>query len=331
MAEMIRKKESKLPGPWLLDRAALAALDEIIDEQWSRLEAHKKGQIEDAVQAEQDGVRKSGPNPGSNEGACDVDSEIERRAKQDSRYSGDGRTVVLTLASGNKIRVNSFREAINDVSCQEHEIAKVEVKLYCGGIRGDLVVPTADISQGLSLVALPEASEQADELFVRLNGWAEQYKPDLLRRIRGMGPIFAWVIALMALAVILVILLMTGVAAETNSLTDAVRDLVAKGVKPEDYGRALELLLRESPGYPKQNGVLTVPAWFNVAAIILAAIAALLSFQARTAFDIGKGAASVLRQRRYDWFLRKAIPAFFIVGVLRSAVGSWILEMFRSK
>jgi hypothetical protein len=117
----------------------------------------------------------------------------------------------------------------------------------------------------------------------------------------------------------------------TDTLGEAVRNLVAKGVKPEDYGRALELLLRLSPVYPKQYGALNLPAWLVGVSTTMALIATLLSFQARTAFEIGKGAESVLRQKRYEWFLRKAIPAFFIFGVLASAVGSFVFETLRLK
>jgi hypothetical protein len=325
MAEIIRKTESKVMGPWLLDRAALVALDEIIDEQWSRLEAHKQDQIEASVRAEQDRPRKSDPNP-----ERDV-ANLRQRAREDSRYSGDGRTITLTVTSGNKIRVHNFREAIDDVNCQGHLITKLEVKLYSGGIRGDLVVPTADFSQGLSLIALPEASQQADELFVRLNRWADEHKPDWLRRIRGVDPIFIWILGALAFGLFLMIGLITGIVSATDSVGKAVRDLVAKGVKPEDYGRALELLLRLSPAYPKQSAAIIVPAWFVCLAITMAMIATLLSFQARTAFEIGKGAESVLRQRRYERFLRNAIPAFFIFGVLASAVGSFVFEALRLK
>jgi hypothetical protein len=231
MAEMIRKTESKLPGPWLLDRAALLALDDIIDEQWSRLEAYKEGQIDYAVRTEQ-----------LARGEGDLGA-LRERAQQDSRYSGDDRTIMLTLTSGNKIRVKSFREALDDVKCQGHEITKMEVKLYCGGIRGDLVVPSADMSQALSLITLPEASEQADELFVRLNWWAEEYKPDWLRKIRGIPFFLIWVGSLIAFALVLLMGEITGTVSETSTLRQAVRELVAKGVKPEDYGQALELLL----------------------------------------------------------------------------------------
>ena len=112
-----------------------------------------------------------------------LDKEIRQRAEND--YPDDGRTIILTFSSGNKVRVNSFREAANDVHCQDHKVVKIEVRLCCGGIRGDLVVPTPDKNHGLSLVTLPEAAEQAAELFVRLHRWCEQYKPDVLRRLLG--------------------------------------------------------------------------------------------------------------------------------------------------
>ena len=61
MTQMIRKTESKFPGLWILDRAALFALDEIIDEQWSRLEAHKKDEIEAAVRTQGTGPESRPP------------------------------------------------------------------------------------------------------------------------------------------------------------------------------------------------------------------------------------------------------------------------------
>jgi H+/Cl- antiporter ClcA len=106
---------------------------------------------------------------------------------------------------------------------------------------------------------------------------------------------------------------------------------VAKGVKPEDYGRALELLLRQSAAFPKEPGVVNYPVWFEVAAIAIAIVALLVSLPSRTAFEIGRGTAVVSRQKRYDWFLRKAIPTFLILGVAASALGSYLFELLRPK
>ena len=295
MAQVIRKTEATFPGPWLLDNAALTALDEVIDEQWLRLEAYKKRQI-----------------------GQDHESD-----------SGDGRTITLTLSSGNKIRVNSFREAANDVHCQDHEISKIEVKLSCAGIRGDMVVPTP--KRELSLVALPEANDAADELFVRLNGWAKQYAPDWLRQVRSWGFPLAWILGLSLLLPVVLLGGMTGAISETNTWRNEVDELLSAGVGVENHSRALELLLQKAAGLDQRLGTLHLPVWFGVVAVTLAVVATLLSIPAHTAFEIGKGTASVRRQKRYDWFLRKALPTFLIMGVLASVVGTYAVDFLRAK
>ncbi len=309
MAQVIRKTEATFSGPWLLDSAALAALDEIIDEQWSRLEAHKKRQIV----------------PDAAEGG------IRRPEQEQESPSGDGRTITLTSSSGNKIRVNSFREAASDVHCQDHEITKIEVKFYCGGIRGDMVVPITPNNSALSLVTLPEASDAADELFVSLYMWAEQYKPDLLRQMRGLVFPLVWLLAMVLFAVFAVLGFLTGAISETNTWNNEVRDLLAGGVRREDQTRVLELLLQKAAGLDQWRGTTHWAVWLYVVTLTLVVMATLFSITAHTAFEIGKGKASVRRQRRYDWFLRKAIPTFLIMGVLASVLGSFVFEFLRSK
>jgi hypothetical protein len=76
--------------------------------------------------------------------------------------------------------------------------------------------------------------------------------------------------------------------------------------------------------------VLHFPAWLVGVAIALTVIAILLSFQARTGFEIGKGAASISRQKRYDRFLRKAIPGF-LAAVLAGAAGEFVYATLWSK
>ena len=331
MAQIIRKTEASFPGPWLLDSAALAALDEIIDEQWSRLEAYKKREIASALRHAPYPLGDSeSPARRSGYGSDAAEDGIRRPEQEHEFHSGDGRTITLTLSSGNKIRVNSFREAASDVHCQDHEISKIEVKFYCGGIRGDMVVPTPK-SPGLSLVTLPEASDAADELFVSLNRWAEQYKPDLLRQWRSLGFPLWWIFALLLLAGLLALGAITGFISETNTWNTEVRQLLAAGVRVEDQSRVLELLLQKAAGLDQSRGTIHWPVWFVVVTVILAIVASLFSIRAHTAFEIGRGVAIVRRQRRYDWFLRKAIPTFLIMGVLASILGSFAFEFLWPK
>ena len=121
----------------------------------------------------------------------------------------------------------------------------------------------------------------------------------------------------------------TGAIYETSTWKDEVRELLANGVKPDNRGRALELLLQKAASLPKDGEKLNLPTWFVIGAVILAGCATLLTFKARTVFEIGKGVASVKRQKQYDRFLRISIPVFLIMGVLASILGSAIFEFIR--
>ena len=119
---------------------------------------------------------------------------------------------------------------------------------------------------------------------------------------------------------------MTGAIYETSTWKDEVREILANGVKSDNQGRALELLLQKAASLPKDGEKLNLPTWFVIGAAILAVFATLLTIKARTAFEIGRGVASVKRQKQYDRFLRIFIPAFLTMGVLASILGSAIFE-----
>ena len=78
MAELIRKTESTYPGPWLLDKAALDALDDILDDQQERLKEHRKAEINVAVRREQDRLRKSSAGSDTSEDGGDIRKRVER-------------------------------------------------------------------------------------------------------------------------------------------------------------------------------------------------------------------------------------------------------------
>ena len=317
MAELIRKTESSYHGPWLLDKAALAELDDIIVDQVGRLEEHRRMEITAAVRREQYHRRKSQQAPGDSDDK-DVRKEIE------SDHPEVVRVITLTLSSRHKVRPESFREAATDVHCRDGKVTKIEVGLRYGDIRGDLVVPASSIYRPLTIVTLPEASTPADELFIKLDMWAEQHKPGVLRLMQDMMPPLPMFLAALLLMLFTIAGLMIGfLPAKSDSRTQA-RKLVANGVKPEDYGRALELLLRQTTGLDNEVDLSRVPPWYKVLAAVVLGIGALCSFGASTAFEIGKGAVSVRRQKRYANFLWKAVLGFLVMGVLASLFGNRI-------
>jgi len=260
-------------------QCGLAALDEIIDEQQQRLEEHRKRQIEKAVRLRQDRHRKSVSN---SERSADQKVEgKEIRQHVEKEHPAAVCIITLTLSSGDKIRVGSFREAADDVTCKGHAVTKVEVGLRCADIRGDLVVPTPDKNHGLSLITLPEASEPADELFVRLNQWAEQFKPASCVGSKVCRPGLLVAFAGVLMIVVAVLGIITRAIPTKNSWRTEARMLVARGVKPEDHSRALELLLRQSAGLDNDVEFSQIPLWYKVTFATVMVAAILLSFGGR--------------------------------------------------
>jgi hypothetical protein len=310
MPELIRKLESSNHGPWLLDKAALDELDDIILDQVGRLKEHRKTEITAAVRREQYQRRKT-----------DTEDDRDIRKEIESDHPDVTRVITLTLSSGHKIRPDSLREATTDIHCRDEKVTKIEVGLCYGDIRGDLVVPGANM-KALTIVTLPEASKPADELFVKLDMWAEQHRPGVLRLMQGMMPPLPMFLAALLIILFTISGLIIGILPKKSDARTEARKLVLKGVKPEDHSLALEILLRQISGLDNEADFSKVPPWYKVMVGVVLSIGALCSFGASTAFDIGKGSVSVRRQKGYAWFLRIAVPSFLIMGVLASLLAA---------
>ena len=326
MAELIRKTESTYAGWWLIDKEALDSLDDILDDQAKRLEDHRKKEISAAVRREQDRDRVRRARTGSEP---PDDGEIRKRVE--SEHPAVVRVITLTLSSGHKIRAESFREAATDGNCRDQKVKKIEVGLRCGDIRGDLVVPASDKYQSLTIITLPEASNQAYELFVQLEMWADQRKPGLLRQIQSAQFPLPVVFAASLIFLVTMIGIFSGLLPTKNGWRAEARKLVAKGVKPEDQGRALELLLRRSAALDDDIDISRLPLWYKVAGVSTLAIGVLYSFGVSTAFEIGKGAASVRSQKWYASFLWKTVFGLLLLDVLVPMFSTKLLELIWTK
>jgi hypothetical protein len=143
MVRVIHPCEERFRGPWLLDQEALAALDKVIDEQWRQLEAHKKHRIENAIRRNRNEMRNSDWYKGlDKEQQEEEDRKSKQTAEDDSLYADDGCFVTLTLASGIKVEDSRFSALSVAAQCQDQVVTKAEVRLVCGGVKVELIVPT---------------------------------------------------------------------------------------------------------------------------------------------------------------------------------------------
>jgi hypothetical protein len=331
---VIHPWQESLSGPWLLDNACLQELDRIVAEQWTQLEAHRKKLIENAVDREKYQMRKlPWYNNLQEVERKEEDKRIKQHIENDPLYADDGCTVTLTLASGTRVVEPSFERAALAQACQGQLVIRADVKLACGGIKVELVVPRLDKGHALSIVVLPEGSVPAWEVFVKLRLWAEDHKPDWLRILNG-SVIGVWAIAAMLFIMFCLLALVTQSGSATSVgpswRTDA-RDLVNKDIKPDDHGKALTILLRSALDPREPKDVMPVPFWLIAVGVTIFITALLLSYPASTVFEIGSGRGRVRRQKAYAYFLRRSIPAFLIFGVLASFFGTAVFELIRGQ
>jgi hypothetical protein len=327
VAQVIHPCEASFPGPWLLDAQALAELDSILEEQWKQLTKHKKKEIEKAfdrakTQLQHDDAYKALDD----EGKKDEETKLKDKVEKDPLYADDGCTVTLTLASKVRVVEASFQAADNAPECQGEVVTKAEVKMLCGGVKVEMVVPTPDKMRPLSLLTFPEGSPPALEAFIKLRKWADERRPDLLRQLQGSAPFGPWFLAI-AFAGLFTICGMLTRPREGSSWRHDAKELLDKGIRPEDHGRALEMLIRKE--LSAQEVQTNFPAWLLVALVTIALMALLLSVPAFTAFNIASGKRSVRIQQRYDRFLRTLLPAFLFMGVLASLVSAFIYDFLK--
>jgi len=181
VARIIYPCEVAFPGPWLLDSSALTELDSLIAEQWKRLSAYKKKEIEKTFDREKYQLQTLDSYNQLDENARkEEDKKLRQKIENDPLYSDDGYTVTLTLVSNVKVVESSFTAADSAPECQGQLVKKAEVRIVCGGIKVEMIVPAPDKLRSLSLLTLPEGSEPAVEAFIKFRKWADERRPDWL-------------------------------------------------------------------------------------------------------------------------------------------------------
>jgi hypothetical protein len=330
MAQVIHRSQASFLGPWLFDQAAMESLAAVIEEQRIQLEANKKRLIENTVRREKNHAEKAGRYTNlTSDQAKEEDRKIRKEVEDDPAYRDDGCVFTLTLSNDHKVKDSTLKGAAEDAECQSQYVKKLEVSMSYGGVKVNLVIPSAEKKNDLQIVTLPEGSDQAKEAFVKLTIWADNYRPGWMRILNGLPPQLIMPIFLIWLLPLAFIVSFANPRSRPSHEVEA-RELVQKGITPDDHSKALTILLRR--GYEYDNADMRmdkVPFWFWGAIATLVIPTILFTITATTAFEIGRGKRSVAWQKWYGNLLTKGVPGFIIMGVLASTIGSFIYDKLR--
>src|SRR5690242_9421480 len=118
MAQYIHHTQKTYQGPWLFEKPVLDAFDKVLDELWDTFEAHKKQQIENAVERMKTQLKKEESYKALQEKEQkEEEKKLRPKAEADEVYKDDGRRVTLTFDSGDKFVVERFADAVVSTEC----------------------------------------------------------------------------------------------------------------------------------------------------------------------------------------------------------------------
>src|SRR5687767_7181339 len=110
--------ESTVRGPFLIDRAQLESLDEIIDAEWRRLEAARQSEIAEEAASKYKELKSNRAY------ATEKDEDLRQRALERADaypLNRTGRMCVLTLKDGRSAHLADFSSALRDPQLSDQE------------------------------------------------------------------------------------------------------------------------------------------------------------------------------------------------------------------
>jgi hypothetical protein len=317
MADVERKTDEAMPGPWLLDRKALAELDKVFDEQMESLEPLRKRAFEKEV-------RKA-----ISERKSWVDfprlTKEERRAKYKevrsrvARYSRDyrkRRALRITFGSGHTLRVERFSDAFVAPEIANEMPTAFNASIAVGQVEASVSLSTSLFGGDLRIDVSPSGAEGAYETYIALRQWAEAhtqpYRVRLWRSYSGLQ----WVLFCILLIILVFAFLTASLATKGDLRSEAAELLKGGKLNKGDEAKAIELLLMFAADMRRPPSRAEFPLWPLVVLAFSLIAAVLLSFVPRSLIGIGAGEQSIKRWLVWIRIATVTIPAVVLGGFI---------------
>ncbi len=279
--------EIEISGPWLLDDKALLQLEEILDDEWNRLESRRKSLIEkEALEKVQRHIEA-----GFLEKDSDEEKENLEKYINDPSYTlaRNNRKTNLFLKSKGTYSTEKFSSALRDNTLLNEIVTGFSVDIESADIR--CKVYTKSWSNELIVDVSPETANEAREIYVALRNWAEKNSPPYWQQLwRKLSDInwYLWFSAILIGALVWSM----AISSSTASAKQRARDMLNSGITQQNSTEAIELLLIMQTEYdPVAQPVnRELPSWLKIIFWSGLILNVLLSFKAKTPLlGIGKG------------------------------------------
>ncbi|MCX6828948.1 MAG: hypothetical protein NT002_06650 [candidate division Zixibacteria bacterium] len=310
--------EMRIAGPWLLNDEALQQLDNILDEEWKRLESSRESLLTKDAEERLQYRQEQGLHKDISEGErISLINELRESASYPLRRSN--RNINITLKGGGTYKAERFSTVMRDNTLLNEIATGFSTDLESADMRYRINVSSEQ--NELRIDVSPEQAPAAREAFVAFRQWAIKNSAPSWQRILGRFSEFGLPI-LIALFMGMLFSIMA-----INTTQDARRRakaLLEQGITQQNETEAIELLLIMRTDYdPKSSGVL-IPYWFKVVfgGGLLSAI--VLSIKPKTILGIGRGTKIIGRWRLWHRIVSIIIPGLLFTSFILPTIVDWI-------
>jgi len=232
----------------------------------------------------------------------------------------------LTLYfEGKKLAVQSFEEAMRDLSIAKERVSACELELECGGVSASLRF-TKYIYARLDVKVSPEGLTESREIFASLSQWV-----DSIRAPRWIRLWHAWRGAQWFVWFMLALIGLSFAVHRNDELPwahkEKARTLLAAGIRQDNQYEAIAAALALIAEYEKPEPARELRAWVLWVLGAGAIIAIALQFCPGLVMEIGSGVRSYRRWQIWVRFIEYTVPVTLVSSVLLPYVVEWLRNL----
>jgi hypothetical protein len=305
MSEVIYSTKVYVKGPWLIDADALIQLDEILNDEWIRLQHRKEELLDGEAESQIRAWRELGIYEELSEEELRQKKEKLKEEKAIVSLHKDKKEIRIYLPKSRSVVTNSFQAAFREQAIVEEMPIGFRVELQCGEVRCEMSLKRE--YNELSINVTPEKSREAWELFIALRQWVVKNRAPTWQRVWSGWAGFQWIIWV-ALIFLSATIISESLDYATPEAKSRAQKLLDSGISEAEIPEAVELLLilqtKYNPGQPKPQ----LPSWFKVVLVGGLIACVILSIRPKVVLGIGRGMERIIWWRRWLRFVGITLP-----------------------
>lgn len=312
-AKILTNKKVEFKAPFLLDKAALLELGELVESERSKLEATRNRRIEEHV--------KERLSTSSYAGIPAPEAEEIVRSSLPYRLESSNLSFTFKLDDGSECVSEGMRDAVIALEDSPHTPIALKIHIESAQVRVDL-----DIAPFMTRAAILEAGPAGDagasSVWFSLKTWLDaRESPWIARTLKAWGSALG-ITSLAGFA-----LLGMGVFGSSHDpVRESAIELLEGGISPAETSRALELVMQKifelnAPAAQTASVAETTLIWVL---LVMATIWLISVPIPNVRFGLGKARFRHTVGRLWIWVLTRGLPFLVISAVLVPLVSKLI-------